>query len=31
MGFVEIGQLDDFIVAGYDEILLRKVIKQFKE
>ncbi len=25
MGFVEIGQLDDFIVAGYDEILLRKV------
>jgi len=25
-GFVEIGQLDDLVVAGYNEILLRKVL-----
>ena len=24
MGFVEIGQIDDFVMVGYDEILLRK-------
>jgi ribosomal protein S18 acetylase RimI-like enzyme len=26
LGFVEMGQLEDFVVAGYDEILLRKVL-----
>ena len=26
-GFVESGQLNDFVMAGYDEILLRKVLK----
>ncbi|EDN66863.1 GCN5-related N-acetyltransferase [Beggiatoa sp. PS] len=26
LGFVEMGQLEDFVVVGYDEILLRKVL-----
>jgi ribosomal protein S18 acetylase RimI-like enzyme len=26
VGFVEVGQFDDFIVAGYTELLLRKVL-----